>query len=79
MISLSKVYYIFDYNPLLIYLYSPQREQISLSALFTFLEDDPYSRSSSFFFIDHDNSGAHQQNGNKMRPCENIFVQEDSR
>ena len=77
MIILSKVYYIFDYNPLLIYLYSPQREQISLSALFTFLEDD--SQSSSFFFIDHDNSGAHQQNGNKVRPCENIFVQEDSR
>ncbi len=77
MISLSKVYYIFDYNPLLIYLYSPQREQISLSALFTFSEGD--SQSSSFFFIDHDNSGAHQQNGNKMRPCENIFVQEDSR
>ena len=27
--------FIFDYNPLLIYLYSPQKEQISLSALFT--------------------------------------------
>ena len=26
--------FIFDYNPLLIYLYSPQKEQISLSALF---------------------------------------------
>ena len=29
--------FIFDYNPLLIYLYSPQKEQISLSALFTLL------------------------------------------
>ena len=29
--------FIFDYNPLLIYLYSTQKEQISLSALFTLL------------------------------------------
>ena len=29
--------FIFDYNPLLIYLYSPQKEQISLSALFYYL------------------------------------------
>ena len=29
--------FIFDYNPLLICLYSPQKEQISISALFTLL------------------------------------------